>query len=47
MVFVVVVDDGQEHGHEDVVVDEDVQDEEDGEVIAGVVCRHPANKKRK
>lgn len=45
--FVVVVDDGQEDGHEDVGVDEDVQDEEDGEAIAGVVRRHPANEKQK
>lgn len=45
--FVVVVDDGQEDGHEDVGVDENIQDEEDGEDKARVVCRHPANEKQK
>ena len=47
ILLVVVVDDGQEDGHEDVGVDEDVQDEEDGEDVAVVVRRHPANKKQK
>lgn len=45
--LVVVVDDGQEDGHEDVVIDEDVQDEEDGKDEAGVVRWHPANEKQK
>lgn len=45
--LVVVVDDGQEDGHEDVGVDEDVQDEEDGEDEAAVVRRHPAAEKQK
>ena len=47
MFFVVVVDDGQEDGHEDVGVDEDVHDEEDGEDEAGVVRRHPANEEQR
>lgn len=45
--FIVVVDDGQEDGHEDVGVDEDIQDEEDGEEEAGIVRRHPAKEKQK
>lgn len=45
--FVVVVNDGQEDGHEDVGVDEDVQDEEDGKARAGIVGRHPVNEKQK
>lgn len=42
VLLVVVVDDGQEDGHEDVGVDEEVKDEEDGKDGAGVVRRHPA-----
>lgn len=42
VLLVVVVDDGQEDGHEDVGVDQEVQDEEDGKDGAGVVRRHPA-----
>lgn len=45
--FVVVVNNSQEDGHEDVRVDEDVHDEENGENSAGVVCRHPANEKHR
>ena len=44
--LVVVVHDGQEDRHEDVRVDEDVQDEEYGEDEAGVVGGHPANDRR-
>lgn len=44
--FVVVEHDSQEDRHEDVRVDEDVKDEEYGENRAGVVGRHPANKKQ-
>lgn len=47
VLFVVVEDDGQEGRHEDVGVDEDVQDEEEGEEDVGVVRRHPDNEKQK
>lgn len=43
--FVVVVNNSQEDRHEDVCVDEDVHNEENDENSAGVVRRHPANKK--
>lgn len=47
-VFLVIVEhDGQEDGHEDVGVDEDIHDEEDGEHGAGVVRRHPANEEKR
>lgn len=42
VLLVVVVDDGQEDGHEDVGVHQKVQDEEDGKEGAGVVRWHPA-----
>lgn len=42
VLLVVVVDDGEEDGHEDVGVDQEVQNEEDGKEGAGVVRRHPA-----
>lgn len=41
VLLVVVVNDGQEDGHEDVGVDQEVQDEEDGKDGAGVVRWHP------
>lgn len=40
--FVVVVDNSQKDRHEDVGVDEDVHDKEDGKEEARVVCWHPA-----
>lgn len=46
MFFVVVEHNSQEDRHEDVRVDEDVQDEEQGKNRVGVVCRHPANEKQ-
>lgn len=42
VLLVVVVDDGEEDGHEDVGVDQEVQNEENGKEGAGVVRRHPA-----
>lgn len=44
--LVVVVHDSQEDGHEDVSVDEDVENEEGCEDEAGAVGRHPAGKRR-
>lgn len=46
VLFVVVVNNSQENGHEDVGVDEDVKNEEDGEPGAGIVRWHPAEEKQ-
>lgn len=45
MLLVVVVNDSEEDRHEDVGVDEDVDDEEDSKPGAGVVRRHPGKQK--
>ena len=41
MPLVVVVDHGQNYVHEDVQVDHNVDDEEQGKPIALIICRHP------
>lgn len=46
VLFVIVVNNSQENRHEDVGVDEDVKNEEDGEPGAGIVCWHPAEEKQ-